>query len=457
MSRFGRNYLQVGMYTELTFPQYGVRFIAIYDNVDSENAMSAENDFTPIKNLFNEWFCRDTSKKIRMVKRSNAFAGKCAGRPPYGYRAVNGNNQEWEIDEYAAGIVREMFRRVIEGDGPHTIGRDLDRRGVDSPMVHYRKHKGIEMGDIDTTWFTFMISRTLENRAYIGQLVSQKYTTPSYKNHKSIIRPEDEWVIIENHHEPIIDLETFETVQRLRANRRRQIKSTGECTALSGLMFCSDCNSKLSIACNTAKYQYFVCSLHRNSNKHYRKDCTRHGIRRDVAERLVLDEIRKTVNYALSDKATFTERVRKLSQREGEKALKHKTTELSKADRRIAELDRIIKRIYEDHVAGKLSDERFSKMLSDYEAEQSELVTGNAELRAEVDAIRARAANVQSFMRLAERFTDVPELTAEIARTFIEKVVVHEPTYFENSNRKGRQSRAQEIDIYFNFIGKIAE
>jgi DNA invertase Pin-like site-specific DNA recombinase len=453
MSRFGRNYLQVGMYTEMTFPQYGVRFIAINDGVDSETEM--DNDLTPFRNVFNEWFCRDTSKKIRAVKRSNALQGKCPGRPPYGYRGINGNNQEWEIDEEAAEIVREIFKRIIAGDGPHIIGKDLDRRGIDTPMVHYRKHKGMEDAEKDTTWFTFIISRIAENPAYIGQLVSQKYSTPSYKNHKHIVRPEEDWVVIENHHEPIIDNETFDTVQRLRENRRRPTRR-GDFGVLSGLLFCADCNSKLAIAgAHEGAYQYYVCTLNRNSNKHYRKECSRHGIRRGDVEKLVLDKIIEAVDFARGNKAKFAELIRKATNKDSEKAVKSKTSELAKTDRRIAELDRIIKKLYEDNVLGRLSDERFAKMLGDYETEQQQLVSGSEALRAEVEEIKSKIADVQSFMNLVERCSDITELTADVARTFVDRVVVHEANYTSNPQQRSPRTRTQEVHIFLNFIGEF--
>ena len=401
-----------------------------------------------------DWYVADTSKKIRAVKRSNALEGKCAGRPPYGYRAVNGSNQVWEIDEPAAGYVREIFERIIAGDGPHIIGKDFDRRGIDTPMVHYRKNKGMPETERDTTWFTFIISRIAENPAYIGHLVSQKYSTPSYKNHKHLIRPEEEWVIVENHHEPIIDNETFQTVQRLRANRRRP-NIVGECTPLSGLLFCSDCNSKLAVANNSAKYQYYVCKVYRNSNKHYRNDCTRHGIRREEAERLVLEKITEVVAFAREDRAGFVEKVSASSGKENERTMKRKVAELAKADRRIAELDTIIKRIYEDHVVGKLSDERFAKMLGDYEAEQNDLLSGTETLRGEVERIRGKTTDLQSFLKLVDRCSNITELTAEVARTFVDRMVVHEAELSPNLKRKGHQTRSQEVRIFLNFIGEV--
>jgi len=239
-SRIGRDVLEVGL-MKRTFEENDVRFIAANDNLDSANGFDIMSIF---RDVLNEWYVADTSKKIRAVKRSNALEGKCPGRPPYGYRAVNGSNQEWEIDKEAAEIVKEIFTRIIAGDGPHIIGRDFDGRGIDTPMIHYRKVTGMPPTEKDTTWYTYMISRIAENQAYIGRLVSQKYTTPSYKNHKHVVRPEEDWVVIEDHHEPLVDNETFEIVQKLRANRRRQTKRDEPPAILSGLIYCSDCNSK---------------------------------------------------------------------------------------------------------------------------------------------------------------------------------------------------------------------
>jgi hypothetical protein len=261
-------------------------------------------------------------------------------------------------------------------------------------------------------------------------------------------------VVIENHHTAIIDRVTFDIVQKLRENRRRQT-AVGECTPLSGLLRCADCDRKLAIANNCAKYQYYVCSLYRNSNKHYRNDCSRPGIRREVAEEIALAKIREAVEFALADKVKFAEKVRKLSDRDTDKTIKKKAAELAKADRRIAELDRIIKRVYEDHIADKLSDERFEKMLADYETEQSELVAGSAEVRAEVEELRNKMADAKSFIELAERYREIPELTAEVARTFIERIVVHEAVLAPNTRYNGNQPRTQEIHVFLNCIGEF--
>lgn len=451
-SRIGRDVVEVGL-LKRTFEEYDVRFIAAEDNLDTANGFDIMSIF---RDVFNEWFVADTSKKIRAVKRSNALAGKCSCRPPYGYRAKDGkSNQEWEIDEYAASHVREIFQRFIAGDSTHIIAKDLDSRGIPTPMVYYRKLKGLPPLNEDTTWFNYTVVHMIENPAYIGNLISQKTTTPSYKNHKKIKRGKEDWVVIENHHAPIIDTEIFELVQQLRDGRRRKpSKRTGECSPLSGFLRCSDCGSKHSLVSqHEGRYQYYICSYHRNSEKHYRAACSRHGIRRDEIEKIVLAKIEEVWKYALENKSEFAEKVRMQSSKESAKAIKSKTAELGRADRRIAELDRIIKRIYEDHIAEKLSSERFEKMLADYEAEQSGLVAGTASLRAEVEEIQSKTANAQNFIKLAERYTEIAEMTAELARIFIDRIVIHEAVMVDNPKRKGHQTRTQEVHIFFNCIG----
>ncbi|MDR2531569.1 MAG: recombinase family protein [Oscillospiraceae bacterium] len=453
-SRIGRDVLEVGL-LKRTFEENDVRFIAANDNLDTANGFDIMSIF---RDVFNEWYVADTSKKIRAVKRSNAIAGKCSSRPPYGYRAKDGkSNQEWEIDEYAADHVREVFKRFIAGDSTHIIAKDFDSRGIPTPMVYYRRLKGLPPLNEDTTWFNYTVVHMIENQAYIGNLVSQKTTTPSYKNRKVQKRPEEDWVVIENHHAPIIETEVFELARKLHDGRRRKpSKRTGECSPLSGFLWCADCDHKLSLTHpNDPKYSYYVCSRYRNSKQHYKAACSRHGIRRDEIEKVVLAKIQEAWQYARENKAEFAEKVRSRSNKESSKAIKSKTAELGKADRRIAELDRIIKRIYEDHVAEKLSDERFTKMLSDYETEQTELVNGSAALRAEVEEIRGKTANAQSFIKLAEQYTEITEMTAELARLFIDKIVVHEAVMVDNPKRKGHQTRTQEVHIFLNCIGEF--
>jgi len=409
------------------------------------------------RDVINEYYVADASKKIRAVKRSNALAGKCAGRPPYGYKGVGGSNQQWEIDDVAAAHVREVFQRFIAGESTHLIAKDFDSRGLPSPMVYYRQMKGLPPKNEDTTWFNYTVVHMLENQAYIGHLVSQRRTTPSYKNHKFYIRPQEDWVIIENHHEPIIEKEVFDLAQKLHDGRRRKpSKRRGECSPLSGLIWCPDCGSRLSLAHQgSEKYQYYVCSRYRNAKKHYKSACSRHGIRRDNLEALVLEKIKEVWRYALDNKIEFAERVRKRSSQESAKAIRSKTAGLDKADRRIADLDTVIQKSYEDNALGKLPDERFAVILKNAETEQKNLIGSTAALRAALEALREKMANAESFIKLAERYTDITEITAEIARTFIDKIIVHEAVMVDNPKRKGHQTRTQEVEIVFNCIDKF--
>ena len=451
-SRLGRDVLEVGL-LKRTFDDNNVRYIAASDNLDSANGFDILSVF---RDVFNEFYVADCSKKIRVSKRANALAGRCCSRPPFGYKGVNGSNQQWEIDEVAAEIVREVFQRFIAGEGVHMIAKDLDSRGFPSPLVYYRRLKGLPPLSEDTTWFTYTIVHMLENQAYIGNYVAQRRTTPSYKNHKSYVKPKEDWVITENRHPAIIDKEVFDLALKLRDGRRRQVsKKTGECAPLSGLIWCPDCNSRLSITNpNAPKYSYYVCSKYRNSKKHYKPMCSCHGIRRDNIEALALETIREAWACATYEKEDFTNQVRNRSGKESEKAIKSKTAKLAKADRRIGELDKIIQRLYEDRVNGLLSDERFAKMLADNEKEQSDLIASTEGLRSEVEELQNKTANAEGFIKHCERYTEITELTSEIARTFIDKIIIHETEMVDNPNRKGHKMRAQKVQIFLNGIGE---
>jgi len=451
MSRFGRNYLQVGMYTEMTFPQYGVRFIAINDGVDSENGM--ENDLTPFRNVFNEWYCRDTSKKIRAVKRANAQAGKPnSDRTPYGYLPSPSDKTQWIVDEYASEIVKEIFRRLVGGDGISVIAADFNNRGVDSPDTYRRRIR--EQPLRGSLWAAGVIESIVTNKCYIGTMITQKFTTPSYKNKKLIIRPEDEWCVTPNHHEPIIDEDTFFRVQELRENRRRRTKR-GDMGPLNGLLRCADCGLKLNLKRGSSKSaDYFVCAGYRSRGN----NCTVHSVRRDALELSVLENLQAVVAFAREQRPKFIEMVQKSSNKTAEKSAKTKQSEFDKASKRITELDTIINRIYEDNISGKISDDRFAKMLATYESEQRELQARTDILEAELADLKEKVMNVNRFLKLVDEYTEITELTADIARRFIEKVVVHESeyeTYEDFRHITRRRKIAQEIHIHYVCIDEF--
>lgn len=444
-SRIGRDVLEVGLLKRL-FEENHVRFIAANDNLDTAKGFDIMSIF---RDVFNEWYVADTSKKIRAVKRANAEKGKHAAKPPYGYYTKEGDNSIMLIDEEVADYVREIFRRLVAGDGATVIAKDFNSRGINSPLTHWRIRRGEDISGMDTRWFAHTVSTIMKNPSYIGTLVSQKRTTVSYKNHTRVTRPKEEWVVIEDHHPPIVEKEAFEIVQRL-CERRRKPTKTGDYGVLNGLIFCSDCDSPLRINRNR-QYQYYTCNLYSTSSHKFEKKCTRHGITRETLEQIVLEKIKETIDFAQEHKAAFAEQIRKSSNVESERVLKSKTAEINKSQRRITELDRIIKRIYEDNISGRLSDERFDKLLAEYEKEQATLTSTTDILRKEVESMQAKKADMDSFMKLVEYHSEITELTATVAREFIQKIIVHDPIRPEGSQRK---VISQEVHIYFNHIGE---
>ena len=442
-SRIGRDVLEVGL-LKRTFDEHDVRYIAAADGLDSNNGFDIMSIF---RDVFNEYFVADTSRKIRAVHRANAHKGKSAGRLPYGYKRSE-NNETWEIDEDAAAVVNEMFRAYVSGKSISDICRDFTARGIPTPDNH--RYKRFDATD---PWRVSSMCPMLVERAYIGISAVQKSTTVSYKNHKRIYHPEEEWVQIENHHAPLIDLETWDIVQRMRSNRRKYNKN-GERSILSGLLRCADCDVTMSYARQGpgGTAAYFICRTYRSADCNNNHKCTRHGIKVSDIEAIVLAKIKETMDFAKRNGHKFAETVFKSANKDTEKAIKRKTTELAKAERRINELDKIISRIYEDKVIGSLSEARFAKMLDGYETEQAKLTTATETLRIEIDDLKSKTAKLDSFMKLVPRVGDITKLTEELARTFIEKVVVHEAVIRDGTKRV---KESQPIDIYFTYIGSF--
>ena len=444
-SRIGRDVLEIGL-LKRTFEEHNVRFIAANDNLDTAKGFDIMSIF---RDVFNEWFVADTSKKIRAVKRANGEKGMHGSMMPYGYRRKEGDKTVMLIDEEVADNVREIFRRIVAGDSAASIAKDFNSRGIYAPRYYARIKKGKDISGEDTRWFTQTVTRLTRNPTYIGTFVCQQLTTVSYKNRTQVKRPKEEWIVIENHHPPLVEREHFEIVQQLIERRRRATKS-GDYGALNGLAFCAKCDSPLRYS-KGEKRSYYTCSLYASSIIKFGRSCTRHGVRREALEAVTLDRIQWVVAAARENKAGFIERILETADQDSKKALKRKAAELTKAERRILELDKIIKRIYEDNIAGRISDDRFNKLLEGYETEQATLVTSAETLKAEVVEIEAKQTNVDAFMSLIERYTEVPEITATVAREFIRKIVVHEAVRMEGSNKV----QSQTIDIYFNHIGKV--
>ena len=450
MSRLGRNYLQVGMYTEMIFPQKGVRFIAINDGVDSAQG---ENDFAPLRNIFNEWLVRDTSKKIKAVKRSKGMSGKpITSKPVYGY--LMDEDENFIIDEEAAPVVRQIYSLCLAGNGPTKIARMLTEQEIPTPgTLEYRRtgstrryHPGYEC-----KWATNTVVHLLENREYTGCLVNFKTEKPSYKLKHSIENPPEKQAVFENHHEPIIDRETWERVQELRKQRKRPNRYD-EVGLFSGILFCADCGSVMyqqRYQTDKRKQDCYICG----SYKKRTADCTAHFIRTDLLTAGVLSNLRKVTSYAAKHEARFMKLLIEQNEDGDRRRNAAKKKELEAAEKRIAELSAIFKRLYEDSVTGRISDERFTELSADYEAEQKELKERAARLREELSKAQEATANAEKFMNVVRRHTTIEELTPTLLREFVEKIVVHESVALDGK-RRGKLRR-QEIEIYYSFVGKV--
>ena len=450
MSRLGRNYLQVGMYTEMIFPQKNVRFIAINDGVDSAQG---ENDFAPLRNIFNEWLVRDTSKKIKAVKRSKGMSGKpITSKPVYGY--LMDEEENFIIDEEAAPVVRQIYSLCLAGNGPTKIARMLTEQQIPTPgTLEYRRtgstrryHPGYEC-----KWATNTVVHLLENREYTGCLVNFKTEKVSYKLKHSVENPPEKQAVFENHHEPIIDRETWERVQELRKQRKRPNRYD-EVGLFSGILFCADCGSVMyqqRYQTDKRKQDCYICG----SYKKRTADCTAHFIRTDLLTAGVLSNLRKVTSYAAKHEARFMKLLVEQNEDGGRRRNAARKKELETAQKRISELSAIFKRLYEDSVTGRISDERFSELSADYEAEQKELKERAAGLQAELSKSQEAAENAEKFMKVVRRHTSFEELTPTLLREFVEKIVVHESVALDGK-RRGKLRR-QEIEIYYSFVGKV--
>lgn len=450
MSRLGRDYLQVGMYTEMVFPNADIRFIAINNSVDSDN--QTDNDMTPFINIFNEFYAKDTSKKIRAVFKAKGNAGKpLCTNPPYGYLKDPEDKYHWILDEKAAPVVKEIFDMCVAGKGPSQIAKELMRRGIPTPAEHFRAigvNTNAKQPEYAGNWQQRTIADMLMRREYLGHTVNFKTHKKSFKCKKTIDNDPSEWAIFENTHDAIVDQETFDIVQRIRDGRRRQTPM-GEMPALSGMLFCADCGAKL-YQCRvrgwTHEQEYFVCGTYRK----IKGVCTSHQIHNVQVEEILLRELRNITAYAREHEDDFVRLVTKQSEKELNRQLRDNHKELEQAKARIDKLDTIIQRLYEDNLDGKISDERFSRMSVTYEDEQKQLEIRVAELQEFIDKAKEQHLNVDSFLTMVRRYTEVTELTPEIIRSFVEKIEV-----YQSEKVPGTRTKKQTICIYWNFIGAV--
>ena len=449
MSRLGRDYLQVGMLTEMVFPNNDVRFIAVNNGVDSVNG--TENDMTPFINLFNEFYAKDTSRKIRAVFKAKGNAGKpLCTNPPYGYIKDPEDKNHWIIDETAAEVVREIFHLCVQGYGVSKIANIITAKHIMNPTAH-AKALGIGVSDNRSTaddykWGNSTISHMLTRQEYIGSTVNFKTYRKSYKQKKQLKNDPDNWQIFEGTHEAIIDSETFAIVQRLREGRRR-VTPMGEMPILSGMLFCADCGAKLYQVRHrgwTHDKEHFVCATYRK----VKGGCSSHQIRNVVVEELLLDGIRNITAFAGDHEDEFVQMVTDKTRAEVNRSLRDDKRELEQAQVRAGKLDDIIQRLYEDNLDGKISDERFAKMTTSYEDEQKTLESRIRELKATIGTVTESSSNVDAFLKLVRKYTVIQELTAEIIREFVEKIYVYKAERIDGK-------RIQRIKIVWNCIGEF--
>ena len=449
MSRLGRDYLKVGMYTEMLFPEKYIRFIAINNGVDSDNKQ--DSDFTPFLNIINEWYAKDTSKKIRAVFKSKGESGKpLSTNAPYGYMKDPNDKFHWIIDEEAAEVVKEIFNLCISGYGTCQIAKILQDRGIDSPCAHSIKcgrpsaSHGSKITD-DTYWNGGTIYKILDNIEYLGHTVNFKTFKKSYKVKKTIKNDPSKYMIFENTHEPIITQEVFDAVKRIRMGRRRR-SNFAEKPLFDGLVFCSDCGHKMyqvrgkKIPRNE---EYLVCGRY---SKY--KECSSHSIRNVVHEEIVLHDLNRVLSFASNHEKEFIELVTSSTQAELDKTARQAKREYESAMARINKLDSIIQKLYEDNLEGKISDERFQKMTESYELEQKNLQARVKEIETQLSSIAEQKANTTSFISTVKSCTEVKELDAKTLRIFIEKIIVHQKEKIDGV-------KTQKVEIIYNGIGKI--
>ena len=443
MSRFGRDYLQVGRYTEIVFPSYDVRFIAVNDAVDSAKG---DNDFTVIRNVFNDFYAKDTSKKVRSVMKAKGTSGKHLGGPPYGYRSDPQDKDHWILDEEAAPVVKRIFDMTIDGIGPSRIARILESDGVLTVKALYAKQKGKPLPERPHHWIEQSVVNILERMEYTGRTCNFKTYSKSYKLKKRIPTAPEDMFILADTQEAIVPQAQWNRVQELRKNKRRVTK--GERQGLfSGLAFCADCGSKLHFGtCKSFEghQDRYVCSHYKSG----RGTCSAHYIREEVLRDVVLERIRAVTAYIRQDVDGFQEEWLRCRREDQEKSIRDDKRQLAKAQKRLADLDVLLTKIYEDMVLGDLSRERYQKMSVGYEAEQERLKLEIAVTEEWVEQREEMDSNLDRFFALTEKYVDIPELTPTVVNEFIKKIIVYAPD-------KSSGKRRQEIRIIFNFLDEV--
>ena len=445
-SRLGRNRLVVGSLLEEEFDRMGIRYIAIMDNIDTKNGIS---DLVPMQDWFNEWHAKNTSDKVRKVFKSKGESGKpLTSNPPFGYMKSPDDTYQWIIDEPAAQIVKRIFKMCVSGMGPSQIANKLSAEKVPTP-TEYWISVGRKCGkppSVPFHWCPAMIANILKRQEYCGDTVNFRSTTKSFKNKKRVDRPESEWVIFENTHPAIVDRDTFKLVQKIREGRHRQTR-TGKVSIFSGLVFCEDCGQKMYYQSGKKERRdppHFMCSSYSKNPD----TCTSHYIGERTLTNLVLESMRRVFLNIQAFEKEFVRKQLESYDADKKKELTAKRRELEKAKKRIAEIDKLIQRIYEDNVIGKLSDERFATLSNTYETEQKELKEKLPEMESYLEVETDKTVNLQKFVQKVKAITEPTELTGELVHEFIDKIVVSAARYLDGK-------RYQIIDIYYNGVGII--
>ena len=444
MSRAGRDYLQTGFYTEVFFRQHGVHFVAIANSVDSDDQNS--NEFAPFLNIMNEWYPRDTSKKVRVSLRQRGTSGKHMGKPPYGYRCDPEDKDHWILDEEAAQVVKLIFDLCIDGKGPEQIARILEEKQILTTRALYAKRKKKPMPERPYHWGNQSIVAILERQEYTGCTCNFKTYSKSYKLKKRIPNEPEDMFYLPDTQEAIVSQAQFDRVQELRKNKRRPVKAERQ-GLFSGLLFCADCGSKLHFATSKrfeGKQDRYVC-CHYKSN---RGTCTAHYIREDVLREIVLERIRVVNEYIRDDVDAFQEEWLQCRRTDQERSIRDDKKKVEQAKKRLSDLDVIISWLYEDYVLGNLSQDRYKKMSADYEAEQERLKLEIEVIEEWVEQREEMNDGLDAFIVLTQKYVDVEELTQTIVNEYIKKIVVYAPD-------KSSGKRTQKVKIYFNFVDDV--
>ena len=458
LSRLGRSYIKVGQLTEITFPSFDVRFIALNDGVDSNKPNETNSIFLPIKSLMDEMYAADTSKKIRAVVQAKAKAGeRVTTNPPYGYLKDSNNPKNWIIDPVASEVVKRIFQEAKSGKSLSEISKGLESDKIFKPDRH-RIEIGLKpissSSNVETLpyfWTRETLSAILGREEYLGHTVNLRTRTKSYKDKRKVDNSKEDWLVFKNTHEAIIDQETFDIVQKMRSHKRsnqRYKNRAGHENLFAGLVFCGTCGRKHYFCPqekNGLNHDHYKCSGYRKpidgcENPHY--------IQKSALIEIVSDKLRQTIQECQLDQETFLKKLEQQSQAQLNKDNKRQRQQLQKDKYRSKEIDSIIQKLYEDNLLGKISDERFVKLSQSYEEEQRQLQTSISDLTEKLTKQQEDSLNISKFMARISKYTELPELTVEIVNELIDKIVIHKPT-------GTKRNRIIQIDIYYNFIGKL--